>query len=135
VDVTEGRVSVRRGGQEEVYVDAGGRWSSDEGLATLETSGREAVAQQVRAWTERAPAGEGPEEIAAQVAPAERMNAAEWDNVLVTRFVIRATAFGRSIRRTDRIFHEGITYGIDGIKEVPDNRGFLEITAQTDDIA
>ncbi|WP_224815665.1 head-tail adaptor protein [Hasllibacter sp. MH4015] len=68
------------------------------------------------------------------VSDAERLNAAEWDNVLVTRFVIRASATGRSIQRTDRLIHEGVTFEIDGIKEVPDNRGFLEITAKSDDL-
>lgn len=70
------------------------------------------------------------------VSDAERMNAGAWDNKLVTRFVIRASAFGRGIRRYDRIVHEGVTFEIDGIKEVPgQRRGFLEITAWTDDIA
>lgn len=69
------------------------------------------------------------------VSDAERLSAGAWDNKLVTRFIIRATAFGRGIYRYDRIIHEGVTYEIDGIKEVPDNRGFLEITAQTDEIA
>lgn len=69
------------------------------------------------------------------VSDQERFSAGAWDNKLVTRFVIRATAFGRGIARYDRIIHEGVTFEIDGIKEVPDNRGFLEITAQTDDIA
>lgn len=69
------------------------------------------------------------------VSDAERMIAGGLDNKLVTRFVIRATPFGRGIVRTDRLVHEGVTFGIDGIKEVPDTRGFLEITAETDDIA
>ncbi|WP_172293757.1 head-tail adaptor protein [Pseudoruegeria sp. HB172150] len=69
------------------------------------------------------------------VSDAERLSAGGWDNKLVSRFVVRATAFGRGINRTDRIIHEGVTFEIDGIKEVPDNRGFLEITAQTDEIA
>lgn len=68
------------------------------------------------------------------VSDAERLSAGAWDNKLVTRFIIRATAFGRSIARYDRIVHEGITFEIDGIKEVPDNRGFLEITAKSDDV-
>lgn len=63
------------------------------------------------------------------VSDAERQSAGTWANVLVTRFVIRSTAFGRSIVRTDRLVHEGVTYGIDGIKEVPSRRAFLEITA------
>ncbi|WP_306043859.1 phage head closure protein [Mameliella sp. MMSF_3455] len=65
------------------------------------------------------------------VSDAERLSAAAWDNKLVVRFVIRATSFGKSIERTDMILHEGIAYEIDGIKEVPDSRGFLEITAIT----
>lgn len=69
------------------------------------------------------------------VSDAERVIAGAWDNKLVTRFIIRATAFGRGIYRYDRIVHEGVTFQIDGIKEVPDSRGFLEITAQTDAIA
>lgn len=65
------------------------------------------------------------------VSDAERFSAGKWDNKLVTRFVIRATVFGRSIRRTDRLVIAEITYGIDGIKEVPNSRAFLEITAIT----
>lgn len=63
------------------------------------------------------------------VSDAERMQAGAWDNLLVVRFVVRATAFARDIRRTDRLEHEGITYRIDGIKELPPSRAFLEITA------
>lgn len=69
------------------------------------------------------------------VSDAERHIAGGWDNKLVTRFTIRATAFGRGIARSDRLVHEGTTFEIDGIKEVPGNRGFLEITAWTDGIA
>lgn len=69
------------------------------------------------------------------VSDSERMHADRWDNVLVTRFVIRSTAFGRGITRADRIIHEGVTFGIDGIKEVPGNRRFLEITAKSDEVA
>ncbi|SFN46666.1 phage head-tail adaptor, putative, SPP1 family [Roseovarius lutimaris] len=65
------------------------------------------------------------------VSDAERLSAAAWDNKLVVRFVIRSTSFSRGLKRTDMIAHEGVPYGIDGIKEVPDNRGFLEITAIT----
>ncbi|MCT4610973.1 MAG: head-tail adaptor protein [Pelagimonas sp.] len=65
------------------------------------------------------------------VSDGERLSAGAWGNSLVTRFVIRATAFGRSIVRMDRINHEGATYEIDGIKEVPGVRGFLEITAKS----
>jgi SPP1 family predicted phage head-tail adaptor len=66
------------------------------------------------------------------VSDQERMIAGAWASKRVTRFVIRATAFGRSIEQTDRIVHEGVVFEIDGIKEVPDTRGFLEITAETD---
>jgi head-tail adaptor len=69
------------------------------------------------------------------VSDAERLSAGVWGNRLVTRFIIRATAFGRGIARYDRLVHEGVTFEIDGIKEVPDNRGFLEITAKTGDIS
>lgn len=67
------------------------------------------------------------------VSDAERMSAGAWDNKLVTRFIIRATAFGLGIRRTDRLVHDGITYEITGIKEVPGTRAFLEITAETEE--
>lgn len=65
------------------------------------------------------------------VSDAERMMANAWSNQLVSRFTIRASAFSRDIRRTDRLEHEGMTYAIDGIKEVPPGRSFLEITAKT----
>lgn len=65
------------------------------------------------------------------VSDAERNRAAKWDNELVTRFTVRATIFARSIRRTDRLVHDGLTFEIDGIKEVPGTRAFLEITAVT----
>lgn len=65
------------------------------------------------------------------VSDAERLRASAWDNQLVVRFVIRATSFAKGIRRDDMIAHEGVPYGIDGIKEVPDTRGFLELTAIT----
>ncbi|SEL66449.1 phage head-tail adaptor, putative, SPP1 family [Roseivivax marinus] len=69
------------------------------------------------------------------VSDAERVSAGAWDNKLVSRFIIRATAFGRSIARTDRLVHEGVSYEIDGIKEVPGERGFLEVTAQSGGVA
>lgn len=68
------------------------------------------------------------------VSDAERMQAGAWDNLLVVRFVVRATVFARDIRRTDRLEHEGVTYRIDGIKEVPPGRAFLEITAITGEV-
>lgn len=79
----------------------------------------------------------GPSLFAARkdVSDAERLIAARWDNKLVSRFVIRSTAFGRGIRRSDRIVHEGITYEITGIKEVPPGRAFLEITAEAEEVS
>ncbi|MEM9578253.1 MAG: head-tail adaptor protein [Pseudomonadota bacterium] len=65
------------------------------------------------------------------VSDAERKVAASWDNNLVVRFVIRSTGFSQSIKRTDMLVHEGRPYNIDGIKEVPNQQGFLEITAMT----
>lgn len=65
------------------------------------------------------------------VSDAERISAGAWENKLVTRFVIRATSFGQGITRSDRLVHEGITYAISGIKEVPPGKAFLEITAVT----
>ncbi|WP_208348793.1 head-tail adaptor protein [Pseudaestuariivita rosea] len=52
-------------------------------------------------------------------------------SVLMTRFTVRSTAFTKTIRRTDRIVHEGMFFGIEGIKEVPPGKAFFEITAQT----
>ncbi|MCE8548306.1 phage head closure protein [Ruegeria pomeroyi] len=67
------------------------------------------------------------------VSDSERLRAGAWDNKLVTRFTIRASAFSRGIRRTDKIVHEGTTYEISGIKEVQANRAFLELTAETEE--
>lgn len=68
------------------------------------------------------------------VSDGERLSAAAWDNKLVTRFTVRSSAFSKGIKRTDRLTHEGITYVIDGIKEVPGRRAFLEITAVTGEV-
>lgn len=69
------------------------------------------------------------------VSDAERMTAGAWDNRLVTRFVVRANSFTRDIRRFDRLVHDGVTFQIDGIKEVSPGRAFLEITAWSEDVA
>lgn len=68
------------------------------------------------------------------VSDAERLSAAAWDNELVTRFTIRSSTFSKGIKRTDRLTHEGVTFVIDGIKEVPGRRAFIEITAKTGEI-
>ncbi len=67
------------------------------------------------------------------VSDKERRSGGGWDNLLVSRFVVRATSFTTSIRRTDRLVHEGTIFDIDGIKEVPPGRAFLEITATTEE--
>ena len=63
----------------------------------------------------------------------ERIVAARWQNKLVSRFVIRATSFARSIRRTDRLLHDGLAFEISGIKEAPHGQAFMEVTAETDE--
>jgi head-tail adaptor len=62
------------------------------------------------------------------VSDGERMVAASWTNRHVIRFVIRASAFSRGIRHEDRIVHEAEIFNIDGIKELPGRRAFLELT-------
>lgn len=59
---------------------------------------------------------------------AERMNGGAWLNKLVSRFVVRETPFAKSIKRTDRIRHEGRDFEIEGIKELSTDRRFLELT-------
>ncbi|WP_101341519.1 head-tail adaptor protein [Cereibacter azotoformans] len=69
------------------------------------------------------------------VKDAERIVAAGWQSKLVTRFVVRSSEFARSIRRSDRLVHEGVAFEISGIKEVPPGSAFIEITAESDGIA
>lgn len=65
------------------------------------------------------------------VSDAERLSAGIYHNKLVTRFTVRASTFTRGIRRSDQLVHDGLTFSIDGIKELPGSRAFLEITAVT----
>jgi head-tail adaptor len=67
------------------------------------------------------------------VSDAERISAGRYDNLLVARFTVRATPYGRGIRRSDRLVHDGLIWQIDAIKEALDSRAFIEITAQTAD--
>ena len=65
-------------------------------------TGRNEFGNSVGEWGQFGPA------IFAQrrdVSDEERLLAGRWDNVLVTRFIIRATSFGRSITRFDRLEH------------------------------
>lgn len=65
------------------------------------------------------------------VSDGERQLAERWENLLVARFVVRATSFSKGIKRSDRLRHDGKIWEIDGIKEMPGSRHFLEITATT----
>jgi head-tail adaptor len=65
------------------------------------------------------------------VSDVERLAAGFVGTAAQSRFVIRDTAFARSILHTDCLQHEGIVWEIIGIKEVPPGRGFIEITAST----
>lgn len=59
---------------------------------------------------------------------AERIIGGAWLNKLVSRFVVRETPFSKSIKRTDRIRHEGRDFEIEGIKELSTAGRFLELT-------
>ena len=50
---------------------------------------------------------------------------------LQTRFVVRFSVFTRDLTPIDRLTHEGRTFSIAGIKELPGRRRFLEITCST----
>lgn len=69
------------------------------------------------------------------VSDQEKLQAGSWQNCLVTRFTVRASNFARDIRHSDRIRHEGQVFNIDGIKEVPQTRAYLEITAISSGVA
>lgn len=64
----------------------------------------------------------------------ERFAAQRWERRLVSRFTVRASDFTRSIRSTDRLLHDGLTFEIDGIKEAPPGPAFIEITAMTSEM-
>ena len=63
------------------------------------------------------------------VSDGERHRSSGWQSHRVVRFTVRANSFTNEIAHTDRILHEGVFYSIDGIKEVPPGRSFIEITA------
>jgi SPP1 family predicted phage head-tail adaptor len=64
------------------------------------------------------------------ISDAERWRAGEVQATVTTRFTIRWSAFAADLTPADRLIHEGRTFDIAGIKEVPDGRRrFLEITA------
>jgi SPP1 family predicted phage head-tail adaptor len=63
------------------------------------------------------------------VSDAERWRAGEVSASITTRFVVRWSSFTRGITPKDRLFCEGLTYDISGIKEIEGRRQWLEITA------
>lgn len=67
----------------------------------------------------------------ADVSDGERARATGWDNLQVLRFTVRSMSFAKSITRADRLEYNGVIFEIDGIKELGNRRGFLEITAKT----
>lgn len=65
------------------------------------------------------------------VSDEERFVAARLENKLVARFIIRSSGFARGLKRSDMIAHEGAPFHITGIRQLPANAAFLEITAVT----
>lgn len=62
------------------------------------------------------------------VSDAERLRASEVQATITTRFVIRWSNWAAGLSPKDRLFCEGRTYDISGIKEVGDRRRWLEVT-------
>lgn len=62
------------------------------------------------------------------VSDAERAVAGWIEAVVASRFTVRSSTFTRDLRPTDRILTEGLSYDIQGVKQL-DRRGYLEITA------
>lgn len=65
------------------------------------------------------------------VSDLERAAAGSIEASLLSRFVVRSTAFTRDLTPRDRLTHDGRTWNILGIKEaIGGRRRFLEITAR-----
>lgn len=62
------------------------------------------------------------------VSDAERAAAGWIEATVASRFVVRSSSFTRELTAKDRLVCEGLTYDIQGIKQL-DRRAFLEITA------
>lgn len=63
------------------------------------------------------------------VSDAERMNGAQLQATITTRFVVRWSGFSASIDPSDRLTCEGCEFSITGVKEVPgQRRRMLELT-------
>lgn len=65
------------------------------------------------------------------VSDQERLVTTHFENKLVVRFIIRSSGFARGLKWSDMIAHEGAPFNINGIRELPGNAAFLEITAVT----
>lgn len=63
------------------------------------------------------------------VSDGERWRAQEVSSLITTRFVIRWNATTIALTPKDALICEGRTYNIVGIKELPERRRWLEITA------
>jgi len=59
----------------------------------------------------------------------ERWRAGEIQAHVTTRFRVRYSAFTAALTPKDRLVCEGTTFDIAGIKQAPERRTFLEITA------
>lgn len=62
------------------------------------------------------------------VSDGEKARAGETQAVLMTRFVIRSSAFARGITPVDRLVSEDVTFEIVGAKERGGRRSFIELT-------
>ena len=63
----------------------------------------------------------------------EFLAAGQVGSFIVSRFTVRSSVLARSITPTDRLFHEGRVWQINGVKEADQGRHrFLEITASRD---
>jgi len=67
------------------------------------------------------------------VSDGEKWRAGEVAATITTRFVVRWSSFSSGLTPKDRLFCEGQTYDITGIKEVGGRRRWLEITASARD--
>lgn len=64
------------------------------------------------------------------VSDGEKARAGEVQASLMTRFMVRSSAFTRGLTPKDRLVTEGVTFEITGIKEPPGSRRqWLEISA------
>lgn len=87
---------------------------SDDGFAQVETFAPFGAAQPARKR---------------DVSDGERMRAGEVQAMLMTRFLIRYSAFTAGLVPQDKLICEGLSFDIVGIKQTDARRKFIEITA------